>query len=147
MSKNFVAAAAMTVLYGAAAQAATVHEINGVVLANVGGAGYRQIAGSVTLQKGDTVIANPGASAKFVCDDGSVIPVVSGKVVSDADCGVVTGAVDASAAGGSGWGNPLLSGGLAVAGGVGLIVGLGGGGGSSSSDGGGSNQNPPPASP
>jgi hypothetical protein len=59
--------------------AAKVMPIKGEVLVS-SGTGYQRIDGEVVLKPGDSAIANPGAQAALVYDDGCVVDVVPGMV-------------------------------------------------------------------
>jgi hypothetical protein len=67
------------VVFGAAAQAATVRAVQGQVLVN-SGQGYRLVDGSTQLEPGGTVVANPGAVAEVVYPGGCKVTVQPGSV-------------------------------------------------------------------
>jgi hypothetical protein len=67
------------VVFGAAAQAATVRAVQGQVLVNAG-QGYRLVDGSTELDPGGTVVANPGAVAEVVYPGGCKVTVQPGSV-------------------------------------------------------------------
>lgn len=112
-------------LASVAAEAATLDSIQGEVLVSHGG-GYEVVNGPTELKPGDSVIANPGGSAQVVYPDGSSVLVQAGSVVTVGEPAATAG-TEAAAAGGLSTGT-LVVGGLVVAGGVGLAVGLSGGG-------------------
>ena len=75
-------AATMTCLWATAPQAAVVLEaVQGQVLVNRG-SGYRFEVGSTELKPGDMVIANAGASAHITYEDGCVVPIEAGAVMT-----------------------------------------------------------------
>ena len=67
------------VVFGAAAQAATVRAVQGQVLVN-SGQGYRLVDGAIELDPGGTVVANPGAIAEVVYPGGCKVTVQPGSV-------------------------------------------------------------------
>ena len=82
-------------LASSTAGAATLEGIAGVVLVDHG-SGFSAVHGQTQLVPGDTVIANPGGSAKVVYDDGCQVPVEPGSVVSVSSqppCSLETGSV------------------------------------------------------
>lgn len=104
------------------ADAATLIGPQGQVLVNSGD-GYKPAIDNMELKPGDSVIANPGASAQIVYADGTIVPVQPGSVVTIAE----NGALGAGLTTGGLEGSTLVVGGLAIAGGVGLAIGLSGG--------------------
>ena len=124
MKHLLAAIAPVALLLGGPTWAASISDIKGEVLVNQGD-GLKVVTQPMILNTGDTVIANPGGSAKVICDSGAQIVVEPGKIVTVADC-------DLAAAGGAGaFGEAgYLLGGVAIAGGVALAIGL-----SSDSDG------------
>ncbi|MCL4767795.1 MAG: hypothetical protein KJZ80_16330 [Hyphomicrobiaceae bacterium] len=122
-------AAALAATVGFAAQAATLGGIQGGILVSQGGGGYRLVSGPAQLRVGDTVLANPGASAQVAYDDGCVVAIKPGMVFTVTEISPCKAGQPVQAAG-SNW--PLILGGVAVAGGVGIALAAGGGGGPSS---------------
>ena len=68
-------------VFGSAAHAATMGSVQGSVLVNKG-AGYGPAKGSSELKPGDTVMAKAGGSAQISYDDGCVVEVKVGQVVT-----------------------------------------------------------------
>lgn len=104
--------------FASAAQAATLGSVQGSVLVNKG-AGYSPAKGSSDLKPGDTVMAKAGGSAQISYDDGCVVQVKVGQVVTvsqDSPC-KPTGAAGGAAVPGVGTG-------LAVAAGVAVVAGV-----------------------
>ena len=116
--KCLSAAVLLAPVVAGAAHAATLSDVKGEVLLNQG-AGYQPSTGSANLKATDSVLANPGGSAIVTCDNGTVLRVSPGTVVMVSDCDVAGAAALGTGATAP---NYLLLGGLAVAGGVGLIV-------------------------
>ena len=105
-------------LWCGAAQAATLGSVQGPVLVNTG-AGYGPAKGSSELKPGDTVMAKAGGSAQISYDDGCVVEVNVGSVVTvskESPC-KPTGALGAAPVPGVG----LAIAGVAVAAGVVVI--------------------------
>ena len=69
------------ILLGSAASAATLDSIEGSILLNRGD-GFQELAAPTTANPGDSVMANPGGSAKLHYADGCVIDIRPGAVVS-----------------------------------------------------------------
>jgi hypothetical protein len=115
--------------FGGIARAATVNALQGQVLVNTG-YGYRLVDGSIQLEAGATVVANPGAVAQVAYGGGCTVTVQPGSVYQIAGgvpCGRAQSAppgapADAggSSAGGSQSGG---SGTLWVVGGAALVAG------------------------
>lgn len=119
--------AAVLVVAGTAADAATLTGVSGTVLVNQGG-GYKPAVAPMTLKAGDSVLANPKSGAQIVYSDCSAVDVKPGEVVIVAEDVPCAGAADAAGLGAGGLGaNGLLIGGLAVAGGIGIVAGVSGG--------------------
>lgn len=117
--------AAATLMLASAAQAATLTPIQGQVLLNTGG-GYKPVTTSVTVKAGDSILVNPDGLAQLSYDDCATYEIKPGDVVYVAEketipCGA--GAIDGAGLGGLG-ANGLVVGGLAVAIGVGVVVGV-----------------------
>ena len=72
---------AMSLVFGSAAQAATVRTIDGNVLINRGG-GYERVRGTSQAKVGDTVMASPDGAALIIYADGCTVTVRPGSVVS-----------------------------------------------------------------
>lgn len=62
-------------------QAATVNTVTGQVLINRG-AGYQKISGTASGNAGDKVLANPNSSATIVYENGCIVEVNPGQVVT-----------------------------------------------------------------
>ncbi len=103
------------------ALAATLEGLQGVVLVDRG-SGYGAVQGATQLNPGDSVIVNPGGSAKVVYPDGCSVAVVPGSVVAvgaQSPCSMETGAVNNQATESGGLNmTTLLIGGAIVAGAV-----------------------------
>lgn len=113
-----------------ALEAATLTGIAGAIFVSQG-AGYMPVKKPMKVNPGDSILANPGAGAQVVFDDGCVVEVQPGKVfvvghVSPCQAGIGTGSLkdtvvvpeeDSIAL-------PAIAGVVAVAGGVGLIIAL-----------------------
>ena len=113
-------------LTSSGAGATTLEGIQGVVLVDHG-SGYSVVNGPKQLNPGDSVIANPGGSAKVVYGDGCSVPVQPGSVVavaSQSPCSIETGAVDSPVTEQGGLFNTttLLIGGVVVAGAVAAAI-------------------------
>lgn len=65
--------------FGGVARAATVNALQGQVLVNTG-SGYRLVDGSIQLEAGATVVANPGAVAQVYYGGGCTVTVQPGSV-------------------------------------------------------------------
>ncbi len=102
------------------AEAAKLVGVKGKVLVNRGN-GYELGTEGMDLKPGDTVITNPGGEAQVVYEDGVTAGVQPGNVVTVGDLGAGAGAVVAESSLGTG---ALVVGGLAVAGLVGVVVGV-----------------------
>lgn len=124
--------AAIAVLSGAlvfssAANAATLTVLGDKVFVSKG-AGYAQVHGQTELGPTDCVLVNPGGSAQIAHDDGSVtnidpgMSLCVGDLAAGGNGGGAGGAAAAAAAPGGIGATALVVGGLAVAGGVGLIA-------------------------
>ena len=72
--------AALAMLMGAMAQAATLDRIEGSVLVNHRGNGYVAVV-STQLQPGDSVVANPGGRGQIFYEDGCTVTAEEGKVI------------------------------------------------------------------
>jgi hypothetical protein len=121
--------------FGGIARAATVNALQGQVLVNTG-QGYRLVDGSIQLEAGATVVANPGAVAQVVYGGGCAVTVQPGSVyqiaggtpcgnAQSAPSGAVADAGGASAAGSQSGGNGTLwavGGAALVAGGAGAYL-------------------------
>ncbi|HEY1246147.1 MAG TPA: hypothetical protein VGF29_15080 [Hyphomicrobiaceae bacterium] len=128
-------ALAVALSLGGIARAATVNALQGQVLVNTG-QGYRLVDGSIQLEAGATVVANPGAVAQVVYGGGCAVTVQPGSVyqiAGGAPCGtdrsVPSGALAdsgaSSAAGSQSGGNGTLwvvGGAAVVAGGAGAYL-------------------------
>jgi hypothetical protein len=82
----------------------------------------------MNLKPGDSVLANPKGSAQIVYSDCATVEVKPGDVVYVGEappCAV--GAEGAAGLGGAGHSSGLIVGGLAVAAGIGIVVGVSGG--------------------
>jgi hypothetical protein len=120
---------------GGIARAATVNALQGQVLVNTGQE-YRLVDGSIQLEAGATVVANPGAVAQVVYGGGCRVTVQPGSVyqiaggspcgnAQSAPPGAVADAGGASAAGSQSGGNGTLwavGGAALVAGGAGAYL-------------------------
>jgi hypothetical protein len=118
--RAFVFCAALLIL-PATALAATLQSINGEVLVDSGG-GFNVVSGPVTLNPGDTVIANPGSSAQIVYDNGCTVPVQPGAVVAVHAQPPCSTEAEGGSSGGGISSTALLVGGAAVGLGVGAAV-------------------------
>jgi hypothetical protein len=116
-----IAAAGLLSLAGAA-HAATLTSMQGQVLLNQGG-GYKPVSGSVEVKAGDSILVNPDGLAQLAYGDCATYEIKPGDVVYVAEQSTIPCAAGVNAAGGIG-ANGLLIGGLAVAVGVGVIVGV-----------------------
>jgi hypothetical protein len=67
------------VVFSAPSFAAMVNATQGQVLVNQG-SGYQQVAGSVDVTPGGTIVVNPGGSAQIVYPDGCSVSVQPGSV-------------------------------------------------------------------
>ena len=76
-----VVAFASGFLFSAQSFAATVDSIQGQVLLN-SGAGYRVVTGTMEAKIGDSVMVNPGSSARLVYADGCTVKVEPGSVTA-----------------------------------------------------------------
>ena len=76
-----VVAFASGFFFSAQSFAATVDSIHGQVLLN-SGAGYRVVVGTMEAKVGDSVMVNPGGSARLVYSDGCMVKVEPGSVVA-----------------------------------------------------------------
>lgn len=107
------------------ANAATLTVVSNKVFVSKGG-GYAQVHGQTELGPTDCVLVNPGGSAQISYEDGSVTKIDPGMSLCLGDAaagGNGGGAAAAAAAAPGGIGaSALVVGGLAVAGGVGLIT-------------------------
>jgi hypothetical protein len=72
---------ATTLMMSSVASAASIDEIQGVVLVNQG-QGFKRLAGPVGVPPGVRVMANPGGSATIFYDNGCREPVEPGVIVT-----------------------------------------------------------------
>jgi hypothetical protein len=119
---RFGSAILVLLIASSGAGAASVEVISGDVLVDHG-SGFSAVHGRTQLAPGDTVIANPGGSAKVVYGAGCSVPVEPGSVVSVTQtppCSIETGAIDPPAEQPGFFNNTtlLIGGGVVVAGGV-----------------------------
>lgn len=123
MRRVIVAAVAAVLAFGTPASAATLIGVSGQVLVNRG-KGFELAENGLDLKPGDIVVANPGSTAQVIYPEGCLAPVTPGAIVAipvNAPCAappVQTGALPALGLG------PLLLGGGAAAGGIGLATAL-----------------------
>jgi hypothetical protein len=73
--------ASVAAFYGVSATAATVTPFSGDVFVNQG-SGFHKINGAALVKVGDSVMVSPNGLAQVRLDDGSIISVVPGKVLS-----------------------------------------------------------------
>jgi len=122
--------AGLIAIYPIAAQAATLNDIKGGIFVSQG-AGYHAARTPVQLNAGDSVLANPGSSAKVVFGDGCTVAVQPGMVFTVPETSPCKAALPEDSVN---W--PLVAGGVLVAGGIGIAIaassGGGGGGGPAS---------------
>ena len=117
--------AAVVLLSAGAAHAATLTPLQGQVLLNTGG-GYKAITQPVEVKPGDSILVNPDGLAQLAYDNCATYEIKPGDVVYVAEKDTVPcagGAVDGAGLGGLGT-NGLVIGGIAVAVGVGIVVGV-----------------------
>lgn len=108
--------------YTLSVHAATLSAVKGMVLANVGN-GYQPAHENQHLKIGDSIIANPGASAQVVCEDGTAVNVEPGAVVTVADCAEMAAAAQGGLGATAGISTTgLVVGGLAAAGAAGVAT-------------------------
>jgi len=125
-------AAAITTPLGAA----TLNQVQGEVLVSHG-SGYQPVNGTIELQAGDSVIANPGSSAQIVYGETCHQEVQAGSVVfieESAPCATQSQTQEAAQGAGEATSatagiagvdtTTLIVGGVAVAGGVGAAIAL-----------------------
>jgi hypothetical protein len=74
--------AVLSLLGNFAAQAATLNPIDGTIFTRTGGQGFHRVTSSTEVQPGDTVMAALDSSAQIVLNDGTVITVTAGQVVT-----------------------------------------------------------------
>jgi hypothetical protein len=114
---------AVGVAFAVPANAATVLDIQGEVLVSTG-TGFQIVNGPTTVAAGHQVFVRPGGSAHILFDDGCRVPVKIDAVVQveeNSPCktaDVKDGKLSSST---------MLIGGLVIAGGAGLAIGLSGG--------------------
>ncbi|MGE3917879.1 MAG: hypothetical protein AB7F78_19465 [Hyphomicrobiaceae bacterium] len=101
----------------AASQAATIQQLQGSVMANTGG-GYKSVTSPGSIPVGTRIMAAAGGSATIVYDNGCEERVEPGMVV------VVKETIECKAAAAPFGAAPYVVGGIAVAGGAALAVGL-----------------------
>lgn len=106
------------------ANAATILDIQGEVLISTG-TGFLPVSGPTEVVAGHQVFVRPGGSAQILFDDGCKVPIQPDTVVQ---VGATSPCATANAGGGSPLSTPVIVGGVVVAGGVALAVGLSGGG-------------------
>jgi hypothetical protein len=85
--KICVTVASLAIFANMGAQAATLSQITGPVFTRSGGSGFHQITSPTQVSNGDTVMAGPQGSAQIVFDDGSVLTVAPGQVVTVPESG------------------------------------------------------------
>ena len=110
-----------------AAQATTLNGITGGIFVSRG-AGYHAVNAPIQLSPGNSVLANPGSSAKVVFDDGCVVSVQPGMVYTVPETSPCLANVPPTVGDEMNW--PLVAGAaLVVGGGVAIAIAAGGGGG------------------
>ncbi len=82
-----VTVASLAMLANIGAQAATLNQITGPVFTRGGSSGFHQVTSSTQVNIGDTVMAGPEGRAQIVLNDGSVITVAPGQVVTVPESG------------------------------------------------------------
>jgi hypothetical protein len=116
------------VTLGTLAQAATIVDIQGEVLVSMG-AGFQPVGAPFVLRPGNQLFVRPGGAANLQFDDGCKVPVEPGTVVQIGETSPCRSAKAAEGGTAGVHGSTLLVGGLVIAGGAALAVGLSGGGG------------------
>ena len=81
MRKATVLALSAALLVSSQAFGATLDSVQGKVFFNPG-QGYRQLVGTAKAKPGDSAYAAPGGSARLVYDDGCIVNIRPGRVVS-----------------------------------------------------------------
>jgi len=110
-----VTVAVLAMFANIGAQAAILNQITGPVFTRGGSSGFHQVTSPTNVNVGDTVMAGREGSAQIAFDDGSVITVTPGQVVTVPESGIAA----------LGQGNPtylMLGVGAAVGVGVSAVV-------------------------
>jgi hypothetical protein len=117
----------IALMFAFPAQSAVLEALQGGVLVSRGGSSYQLVDRPTQLRAGDSVLANPGGSARVVFENGCAVDIQPGMVFTvgeappcDSVGGETTGSTDYTT---------VAVGAAVVAGGVGLALALGGGGG------------------
>ncbi len=124
---TWAAAGVVGLLLLAPAHAATVTDLQGEVLVNTG-VGFKKIEGPLELVPGDQIMVGALGSAQVKFADGCSVPVQPGQIVQvgpESPC--IAQKEPAAETGGVG-ANTMIIGGVVVAAGAGLAIGLSGGG-------------------
>jgi hypothetical protein len=74
--------AVLSLLAGIAAEAATLNPIGGTIFTRTGNQGFHRVTASTEVGPGDIVMAALDGSAQIVLNDGTVIAVAPGQVVT-----------------------------------------------------------------
>lgn len=115
----------IAIMFGFPAQSAVLEALQGGVLVSRGGSAYQLVHQPTQLRVGDSVLANPGGSARVVFENGCAVDIQPGMVFTVGEAPPCN-TTDNATAGSTDY-TTVAVGAAVVAGGVGLALALGGG--------------------